>query len=286
MTGRAQGRRVFLSYAHDDADRAAVVRHALSESGFAIAELGVGPAADALQQLTAAIHSSDVVVVLMSRAAARSRWVGWEQQTASVTDLDARGVTVIPVRLDDAVLPDDAYRQPVVDLSSDFVSGVRQLVEQVRATTLIDFGRLTPAGFEQLVADLLTAAGFAVISEQPRDWPGVDLTARLERTSPLGTNESELWLVECKLYSHDRVSIHSIRQLASLLDGSPAGTRGLLATSARLTSIAQQYLAEIEQSARVRIHVLDGMGLVRLLRTYPAVAWAHFGSKDSPVADA
>lgn len=287
MNGPAPDRRVFISYAQDDADRAATVRHALAASGFAVADPGVGPGPDMRQELADAIRTSDVVVVLVSEAAARSRWAAWEQRIASAAELDARGVSVIPVRLDSATLPDDVSGQPFVDLSTDFESGLALLVEQVRATTLIDFGALSPERFERLVADLLTAAGFAVISEPQHDWPGIDLTARLERTDPLGTKESELWLVECKLYSRERVSIQSIRRLVGLLAGSPSGTRGLLVTSAQLTSVGQQYLAELEESARVRIRVLDGVRLVRLLRTHPAVVSAYFGAPpDGPVANA
>ncbi len=286
MTGPAPARRVFISYAQDDADRAATVRHALAASGFAVADPGLRPGQDVRQELVDAIRTSDVVVVLLSEAAAQSRLATWEQWIASAAELDARGVSVIPVRLDSATLPDDVARQPFVDLSSDFESGLTKLVEQVRATTVIDFGALSPERFERLVADLLTAAGFVVSSEPQRAWPGIDLTARFERTDPLGSRESELWLVECKLYSRDRVSIQSIRRLVSQLAASPSGTRGLLVTSAQLTSVAQQYLAELEESARVRIRVLDGVGLVRLLRTHPAVVSTYFGPpSDGPVAD-
>jgi len=95
--------------------------------------------------------------------------------------------------------------------------------------------------------------------------------------------------VETKLYSHERVSVDAIRKLAGTLAVTPGLTRGLLVTNAQLTSVALEYLAELERSPHVRLRVLDGAELKRLLRQFPATAERHFGepvkSKSGPHGD-
>jgi hypothetical protein len=96
--------------------------------------------------------------------------------------------------------------------------------------------------------------------------------------------------VETKLYSHERVSVDVIRKLAGTLAVAPGFTRGLLVTNAQLTSVALEYVADLERSQKVRLRVLDGVELKRLLRQFPAIAQRHFGgtaqSKPGPDDDA
>jgi hypothetical protein len=153
MTAQGRGRRVFVSYAHADAERADAVRRALEASGMTVADTAVSPGEDFRQTLADSIRTSDIVVVLLSEAASQSRWALWEQRTASSPELDARGVAVIPARLDAVAVPDRLAGQQMIDLSTDFGLGLRRLVDQVQATTLIDFSALAPEEFERLVAD-------------------------------------------------------------------------------------------------------------------------------------
>jgi len=86
-----------------------------------------------------------------------------------------------------------------------------------------------------------------------------------------------VWLVEAKLYSHQRISIEIIRRLAGVLAVSPGATRGLLVTNAQLTSVAEEYVAELGQSSHIALRVVDGVELKRLLRQFPSVVSRHFG---------
>ncbi len=279
MTAPRPGRRVFVSHAYVDAERADAVRRALQASGLTVTDATVSPGEDLRQTLADSIRTSDIVVVLLSEAASHSRWALWEQRRASSPELDARGVAVIPARLDAADVPDRLAGHQVIDLSANFDSGLRRLVDQVRVTTLIDFSALSPEAFERLVADVLTALGFAVDADPAPDRRAADMTARLDRTDPLsiGATQTETWLVECKLYRRDRVSVASIRQLVGLLAAAPTGTRGLLVTSGQLTSVAREFLVELQASARVQVRVIDGVELTRLLQRYPAIVSTYFG---------
>jgi restriction endonuclease Mrr len=174
-------------------------------------------------------------------------------------------------------LPPDLRDRAVVDLTEDVDAGLRQLVEQIQATSRVDFSAMNPLTFENLVADLLRAVGFAIDEVRHRLDQGVDLRATYQRADPFGSPETEVWLVQAKLYAHSRVSVDAIRQLAGVLAIASGGTRGLLITNAQLTSVALDFLAELERS-RVRLRVLDGVELRRLLRQFPAVAARHFGN--------
>ena len=84
---------------------------------------------------------------------------------------------------------------------------------------------------------------------------------------PFGAIETETWLVECELYGSDgRISVDAIRQMAGFLAIASVSTRGLLMTTAQVTSAAGEYLAEVERTARVRLRFVDGAELSALLR--------------------
>lgn len=283
----AVARRVFLSYAYDDHALAQRIRDALARSGVLtmnqIWEVSSGE--DLTARLLETIRASDVVVVLLSPAAAASPWVSTEIELTLSRDLDRRGAELIPVLAAPTDLPPALRNRAVVDLTEDVNAGVRQLVEQIQATSQADFSAMSPREFEDLVADLLRAVGFRLDEVRHGLDPGVDLRATYQRADPFGSPETEVWLVETKLYSHKRVSVEAIRQLAGFLSMVPSGTRGLLVTNAQLTSVALEYVAELERRAHVRLQVLDGVELKRLLRQFPAVAARHFGAETGPDGD-
>ena len=283
----AVARRVFLSYAYDDHALAQRIRDALARSGVLtmnqIWEVSSGE--DLTARLLETIRASDVVVVLLSPAAAASPWVSTEIELTLSRDLDRRGAELIPVLAAPTDLPPALRDRAVVDLTEDVNAGVRQLVEQIQATSQADFSAMSPREFEDLVADLLRAMGFRLDEVRHGLDPGVDLRATYQRADPFGSPETEVWLVETKLYSHKRVSVEAIRQLAGFLSMVPSGTRGLLVTNAQLTSVALEYVAELERRAHVRLQVLDGVELKRLLRQFPAVAARHFGAETGPDGD-
>ncbi|MGY1844445.1 TIR domain-containing protein [Modestobacter sp. SYSU DS0875] len=275
------GRRVFISHAHADKDRAEAITAALGAAG--IATTRPDPvqtlSSDVVKQrLSDAIRSSDIVVVLISEAAARSKWTSWEVELAASHELKQRGVVVIPARLDATDVPGQLEHRDVVDLSKDFGSSLHTLIQHVKAATQIDFGQLTPGDFERLVADLLVALGFAVTLADPSAESGIDLKATRQVTDPFGVPETETWLVQCKLYGRDRISVEAIQRMAGMVTSAPAATRGLLVTNARITSVAQEHLTDLEHSGRARIRVLDGSELTTLLYQLPKVSDRHFGS--------
>jgi Restriction endonuclease len=83
--------------------------------------------------------------------------------------------------------------------------------------------------------------------------------------------------VQAKLYRRGHVSVTTIRDLAGILAAAPGETRGLLVTSAQVTSVAMTYAAQLQSDSLMRLRLLDGLELRRMLRQFPAVAARHFG---------
>lgn len=108
-------------------------------------------------------------------------------------------------------------------------------------------------------------------------FPFVDLRVTYDRTDPFGLPETEVWLVGAKLYSHERVSVEALRSFAGALAVASGVTRGLLVTNAQLTSVAREYVEQLEGSTQVRLRVIDGVELRNLLRRFPAGAARDFG---------
>ena len=280
------GRRVFLSYAFGDAATAQRVVGALEQAGIVVSNsepLHSDDAVELKDRLRDSLRGSDLVIVLVSEAAMASPWVAWELEQAASGRLRRRGIEVVAATLDATPLPEGLRDRVAVNLQADIEGGLDDLVAQVGAATRVAFDTLTPAGFEVLVADLLRAQGFKV--ERSPAAEGADLRATRQVSDPFGGIETETWLVECKLYQRQRqrqrqrASVDAIRQAVGLLATAPAGVRGLLVTTAQLTSVASEYLADVERSARVRLRVLDGADLMTLLRAHPEVAGRHFGER-------
>lgn len=279
-TADTSGRRVFLSYAYDDIARAQQLMSALAASGITVSNRDPVHATTTQQvqaHLSEAIRTSDLLIVLFSSAAAGSRWVQWEIDQVASGKLRMRGVTVIPVRLDETPLPAALARRRVVDLTNDFGSGVQALVREVATAQHVDFKRLDHRAFEDLIGDLLKRVGFSVERQPGTSGATVDMRATRAATDPFGGAELETWLVECKLYgSGGRMSVEAIRQVAGLLATAPVTTRGLLVTTAQVTSVAREYLDDVERTARVRLRLLDGEELAALLRQQPDLVARYF----------
>jgi hypothetical protein len=275
---------VFISYTHDDNALAQRISVALDRADIHTTSQAwdVSSAQDLMAQLQDTIKASDVVVLLLSPAVETNRWVGAESEHTLSLDLDRRDIELIPVLSAPMDLPSVLRDRAVVDLTRDVTEGLRQLVAQIEATSRIDFSGMSPQAFDDLIADLLRAVGFHLDDLRHRADRAVDLRATYEHLDPFRRPETEVWLIQTKLYSRERVSVEAIRQLAGSVATSSGATHGLLVTNAQVTSVATEYVAKMERTSHIRLRILDGVELRRLLRQFPAVAARHFGGAASP----
>lgn len=235
--------RVFISYAADDHALALRIRQALAQSGIQVASpTGDVPGGTAWPaDLRDALRTSDVVVALVTPTSVTSNWVSAEVEFALSDNLARRGVDLIPVLAAPMELPPALTDRAPVDLTGNLDAGLRQLADQIRATVRADFSAIGPGEFEALVVELLGVLGFDLASGEA----GLDVMATSGPTDRWGASTPQRWLVEAKLYRHKRFSVEAIKKVVSRLPSEETGA--LLVTSARLTSVAQEYIAELAQ---------------------------------------
>ncbi|MFR0365350.1 TIR domain-containing protein [Streptomyces sp. MCC20] len=268
-----------MSYAHEDSALARIVTDGLGRRFDVVyPKRVVRPGENWTKSFRDDIRASDIVVALLSPASVTSKWVNKEIEYALSPDIDRRGAQLIPALIAPTELPTALLNRPVIDLASDITLGLQHLVEQIDITSLIDFDELDSMKFEGLIADLLESVGFHLERVHSHGDVGADIRASYNRTDPFGLPETDVWLVETKLYSHQRVSIQAIRNFAGALATAPGGTHGLLVTNAQVTSVARDYVRELAQRSNIIMRVLDGIELKNLLRQRPQIVSRHFGT--------
>jgi hypothetical protein len=223
------------------------------------------------------VRASDVVVLLHPPGSPALSQQFVEIEAALSLDLEKRGAELIPVLTEAVEVPPRLRGRAWIDLSENFVSGVQVLIGQIQALSVVDFSKIGPRDFEHLVADLLRALDFKLEDVKHPFDSGVDIRATFKRIDPFGQLETESWVVETKLYAHQRVNVPAIRQLAAYVSLARGRTRGLFVTNAHLTSVAKEYLLELEGTRNLSLTVLDGILLRRLLRQFPDIAMRYFG---------
>jgi len=158
--------RVFISHAHEDASAADLIARSLQRDlAVELAEAKFHPGQDFRSAIFEAIGSSDIVVVLLSRAALNARWV--EAETAMALSLESkrRDIDLVPVLLEPCEVPEGFRDRLMVDLSKDGALGVGRLIARLRGDRAIDFKALDPQLFERLVRECLNTK--ALSSPQP-----------------------------------------------------------------------------------------------------------------------
>lgn len=223
------------------------------------------------QALAELVRANDVVLQLWTDNVGHRNFNEGELRI----DLQKRGATLIPVVLGQEI-PAEADHRTAIIMDSPSTEAMSQLVNEVTATSWIDFSVLTPGIFESLIADLLTMLGFRIDGADPGTIPDIDIKATYKRADPFGVPETETWLVEAKLYQHSRVRLETIRAIVGAISLEPSGTRGLLVTNSQVSSVIHDYLSKLESGAQARLRVMDGVELKRLIAKFPGLVDRYF----------
>lgn len=272
------GRRVFLSYAAADKSAAIRIADALRDAGlrvwFDAWELAVGDSI--AHRIEEALVSSDLLVVLLSPRSVNSRWIENELSAALARELKDRAITIIPALIEDCRIPPLLADRNYLDLRHDFDAGVQRLVSQLGVAPKIRFSGLEPQAFERLVADLLVALGFSVQRPPSTADRGFDFLASFRSRDPFGAERTDNWLVEVKLYQDQRVAVSTLRQLFGYLLTAPGPSNALVVTNGRLTSVAREFLSDIQKQTGRELRVIDGTELTSLLLQHPSLVSRYF----------
>ena len=189
--------------------------------------------------------------------------------------MTSRAIRIVPALIEECEVPDVLRNARLLDLRKP--DGTQTLVNRLSDLDRVDFRRLAPPDFEDLVAALLRSMGFDVQTtplDTAHQW---DLKARYAVKGPFGPT-TETWLVEIKQYGHDRrLGVRVLHELMARLAVSSAD-KCLVVTSSQLTSIARRFVADANRGGPERIKLLDGSELTTRLLEHPAIVDRFFGA--------
>jgi hypothetical protein len=72
-------------------------------------------------------------LIVMSKNSVESAWVKKELNSALVHEIERRKVKVMPIRLDDAQVPDSIIDKAYADFRGSYEDGFRKLLESIKA---------------------------------------------------------------------------------------------------------------------------------------------------------
>ena len=125
---------VFLSYAHADKPLARALRDELVAKGCRVwideGELRLGDSL--LESISEALGQVDFVIALVSNASINSNWCRKELSLAMTGEIGGRGVTVLPLRVENSPMPESLRDKLYLDVTQDDVSAaVDQIVRNI-----------------------------------------------------------------------------------------------------------------------------------------------------------
>ena len=269
--------RVFLIYARADRAIAEEIAQALQVANFHVwfDSWELQPGDSIATRIREGVSASDFLVVLLSPDSANSRWVGEELTLALSNELRQRAISVVPTILRDCDVPQALQGYPLVDLRNDGPTAISLLVEKLALARDVDFSRLDPRRFEELVADMFRAEGFSVNVTMATIDGGHDIV--LTKTPAPSEGENPLiYVVQIKHYKERRVSVDTIRSAIGAIVLAGQNARGLIVSSSQLTSAAQAVISDVNRRGRFDLEVIDGPELVRRVVEHPDVVAKYF----------
>ncbi len=135
---------VFISYCHADAAFAnTLAAHLVKHNAHVWIdswELNVGDSI--LAHVQKAIQESSALLIVLSKASVESAWVKKELNAALMRELDEKRVLVLPVLLEDCVVPMFLREKMYADFRTNFDVGLSKLVDALLRITNADQGRI------------------------------------------------------------------------------------------------------------------------------------------------
>ncbi|MBD2598453.1 TIR domain-containing protein [Nostoc spongiaeforme FACHB-130] len=258
---------IFVSYASADSTAAKTIVEGLRSHDLNVCldadELR--PGNDIAESIRATISASAYFLMLFSKHSARSPWMDYEIETV-LKELQSRDVTFLPILLEDCDIPPYLAMYQWFDMRNGLEENLEKLTEALRFTPKIDFEKLSPQTFEQLVVDLLQKLGFVSLqSEIQQNNSGIDAVVEFRQKDPFGAETREIYAVETKLYHHARADLQTLRQLAGYAKSNPKINKALLVTNGNLTSVALDWVKDAQKIIGIPIRVISGTELKRLL---------------------
>ncbi|MHC5745283.1 MAG: TIR domain-containing protein [Nostoc sp.] len=259
--------RVFVSYASVDKAVARVIVEGLRSRNINVCldDYELYPGTHWTESIRSAVSASAYFLLLLSKHLVNSHWVSKETE-AVLKELQNRDITFLPVLLEDCEIPSSLATYQFFDMRSGIEENLEKLVNALSSTVEIDFEKLSPHTFEQLVTDLLQKLGFINLqSESKQSDSGIDAIVEFRHKDPFGAENREVYAVETKFYRDSRADLRTLKQLIGYVKNDPKIDKALLVTNGNLTSVALDWVSDAPKLTGIPIRVVDGTELKRLL---------------------
>lgn len=260
-------RKVFLSYATQDTEKVAPLRDVLSSNGFHIVSdsspLKPGDRWDEI--ISYNLNTSDYLIVCLTKKLFKNGIFTFEYEKSFFEEARQRDIILIPVILEDVVIPVDFRQFQIFDLKE--ASGLSSLLKRMMSYEDVSFAHLTPKMFEEMTRALLEAYNFQNIKQQSKFGDsGVDFIAEYYSPDPFNRIRKDIYLIETKFYNQSRFNLTSVQNIVSRYKYiARPDAKLILITNSQLTSVVKEYLREVSTSDLVDITVIDGFALKQII---------------------
>ena len=273
-------KKVFISFSYRDKDFVEWLKLNLAELGFDFwydqQEINVG---DSIKdKINEGIQSSIAFILVLSSSSMNSDWVKYERNSALLLNAVKKGITILPIKIDDSKIPSDLSGYLYADFSVNKEQGLEILKRSLLKTQektdyeFTDWSNFTAKSFEDLIFELLiNEEGFSnVIRTPPTRDGGYDFIATTQTV--LGVPEKII--IEAKFYKNQKISLDILRSLyaASLIE---KASKILLITNSELTNSSRDFLTHNMPN----IIVWEEHELIRRLLSHPTLAEKYFAQK-------
>lgn len=258
---------IFLSYASADkaAARAIVDRLRSRNLDVWLDDYELYPGGHWAESIRVAVSASAYLLLLLSKHSVHFHWLSNETE-AVLKELQSRDITFLPVLLENCDIPLSLASYQWFDMRSGIEENLEKLASALRYTQKIDFEKLSPQTFEQLVVELLQKLGFVNLqSDSKQSDSHIDAVVEFRHKDPFGAETREVYAVETKFYRHSRADLRTLMQLVSYAKNDPKINKALLVTNGKLTSVALDWVSDAPKIIGIPIRVVDGTELKRLL---------------------
>lgn len=283
--------KIFISYSYNDKSFVNWLVERLAREDISVwydtNEINVG---DSLtKKIEEGIKSSSFIIIVLSKSSVKSKWVNYEFNTALVYSAQRQGVKILPVLMEDTVIPSNLSSLRYADFTKNKDLALQELIRTIRQEDqrIIkppNWDELDSASFENLVYDLLTAEKLQVTRQTGSKDHGFDFQADFYNILPGNIVLQQKWLVETKFYKNSKLSVNSIAQfygIAKLTDAHAI----LFVTNSDLTNAAKDFIAN--RIKDLNVLVWDTTNLSDLLTKHDNIRnkyfTTHLISKDASV---
>lgn len=270
--------KVFISYSHADKT---FVDWLINELGQHQVNLWYDndeiKAGDSIKKkIEEGIEASSTIIIVFSKNSINSDWVQFEYNSALLLNSIKKGIKVITLVIDDVELPSNIAETYLFNFSNKNRGLVLSLLlKELKSNPLIsypklDWSRLSPRNFEDLVFDLMVLEGFDLIKTPRTRDSGIDFIGHVKGDD----GADQRILIECKFYGSNKISIDILRTLHAISITENAKAVYLI-TNSELTKSSRNYIA----NKNFDLIVWEEQLLLSKLYSHPELIEKYFSLK-------